>query len=515
MRKHATSGAPSDPLHWLEQVAHLVRNARSASFMLERVLQLLGESLGAFSSAVVLPGDTSKRPQSSSWGAHQAQIVQVGQELLDGLEAHSTATARHTVFPGPTGAAADGMLLSVPLHGLQQALGVLVVFFQAQSALEVETVLAFLELTGVYLGLSLQTTGLQERLKARPDASDAGGVGTAMTHDPDRIIGHSAGVRTIMQEIQQAARSRSTILLRGESGTGKELVARALHKCSERHDQAFVKLNCAALPESLLESELFGHERGAFTGALKTRRGRFEMADKGTLFLDEIGDISLATQVKLLRVLQERAFERVGGNRSITVDVRIIAATNVDLEEAVRARRFREDLYYRLHVVPIVLPPLRERKEDIPLLVGHFLQRFNAENHKALKISSAAMDLIVGYDWPGNVRELENCVERMVVMARREIIAPEDVPVSVNRAMQPLQVPLQPFASRLPSLPEAVAATLPKAVADIERERLLEALRRSGGVQTRAATLLGITPRQLGYKLKKYHITPKMVLGQP
>ena len=239
-------------------------------------------------------------------------------------------------------------------------------------------------------------------------------------------------MRAIMQEIAQAARSRSTVLLRGESGTGKELVARALHRFSERSQQPFVKLNCAALPESLLESELFGHERGAFTGAVKTRRGRFELADHGTLFLDEIGDISLATQIKLLRVLQERRLSALGGSRSLTVDVRIIAASNADLEEAVRTRRFREDLYYRLHVVPIVLPPLRERREDIPLLVGHFLQRFNAENRKALKISSPAMDLLVGYDWPGNVRELENCIERMVVMARREVIAPEDVPLPIS-----------------------------------------------------------------------------------
>jgi Nif-specific regulatory protein len=330
-------------------------------------------------------------------------------------------------------------------------------------------------------------------------------MNASISYDPDRIIGHSARIRSIMQEIEQAARSRSTVLLRGESGTGKELVARALHRYSERQQQPFVKLNCAALPESLLESELFGHERGAFTGAVKTRRGRFELADRGTLFLDEIGDISLATQVKLLRVLQERTFERVGGSRSLSVDVRIIAATNTDLEEAVRERRFREDLYYRLHVVPIVLPPLRERTEDIPLLVGHFLQRFNAENRKALKISSAAMDLIVSYPWPGNVRELENCIERMVVMARREIIAPEDVPLPVSLHT--------PMPSPRILTPEPSNSTLPKAVADIERERLLEALRRSGGVQTRAAALLGITPRQLGYKLKKYHITPKMVLS--
>jgi Nif-specific regulatory protein len=364
----------------------------------------------------------------------------------------------------------------------------------------------FLNSASTYLGLYWQTTGLQERLKTHSEALPAVTAGFPGGYDPDQIVGHSQRMKEIMHEIQQVANSRSTVLLRGESGTGKELGARALHKLSPRRQQSFVKLNCAALPETLLESELFGHERGAFTGAVKTRRGRFELADKGTLFLDEIGDMSLAMQVKLLRVLQERTFERVGGHRPISVDVRIIAATNADLEDAVRAKRFREDLYYRLHVVPIVLPPLRERKEDIPLLVGHFLARFNAENRKKLKISSAAMDVIVEYNWPGNVRELENSIERMVVMARHEVIAPEDVPLQGNLYASTITPTVMPR-------PEPSASTLPKAVADIERERLVEALRRSGGVQTRAATLLGITPRQLGYKLKKYRITPKMMLG--
>ncbi len=506
MRKQAVSDAADSPMECLEQVAHLVQSTRSPALLVERVLQLLGDALEAMAGAVVLAGDTGRRPQEWSWGTYRQQMVQVGRELVEGLEAHSAATARSTGLPGTTRETGpEGVLLSVPLRGLQQALGVLVFFCSGRPTAALETVLACLDLTSIYVGLYLQTSGLQERLKAFPDSAEAPGVGAALNYDPDRIIGHSLCMRAIMQEIAQAAPSRSTVLLRGESGTGKELVARALHRLSDRSQQPFVKLNCAALPESLLESELFGHERGAFTGAVKTRRGRFELADHGTLFLDEIGDISLATQIKLLRVLQERTFERVGGSRSLTVDVRIIAATNADLEEAVRTRHFREDLYYRLHVVPIVLPPLRERREDIPLLVGHFLQRYNAENHKALKISSAAMELIVGYEWPGNVRELENCIERMVVMARREIIAPEDVPLPINIHL--------PTAPPRVLFPESTASTLPKAVADIERERLLEALRRSGGVQTRAATLLGITPRQLGYKLKKYHITPKMVLG--
>jgi Nif-specific regulatory protein len=349
---------------------------------------------------------------------------------------------------------------------------------------------------------------LQERLKALPEPAAAVRNVLSLGYDPDRIIGDSHAMRMAMEQLQQAAQSRSTVLLRGESGTGKELGARALHKLCERRNQAFVKLNCAALPESLLESELFGHERGAFTGAIRTRRGRFEMADKGTLFLDEIGDLSPATQVKMLRVLQERTFERVGGSRPIEVDVRIIAATHVDLEESVRRGQFREDLYYRLHVVPIVLPPLRERQADIPQLVGYFLQRFNSENRKSLKISSAAMDLIVSYEWPGNVRELENCVERMVVMARRDVIAPEDVPVPIH-VTRPAMTS-SPMSFSLSMSPPA--SSLPGAVADIEQQRLVEALQRSGGVQTRAASLLGITPRQLGYRLKKYQIDPKQIL---
>ena len=495
----------SSALQQLAQAAALIHTARSPALALERILQFLGETLGAQGGAIVLMEETPRRLRGCSWGAFQQQIIQVGQELMDGMEAQGSATARHTRLGdsaerrGP-----EGVVLSAPLHGVQQVLGVIVLFCPPQPPEGLEIALALLNTMGSTLGLYLQTTALQERLKALHEPMTMTGLGAQTPYDPDRIIGESPSIKAVLHQVQQAANSRSTVLLRGESGTGKELAARALHRLSPRSHQPFVKLNCAALPESLLESELFGHERGAFTGAVKMRRGRFEMAHRGTLFLDEIGDVSPATQVKLLRVLQERTFERVGGGRPISVDVRIIAATNANLEEAVRARRFREDLYYRLHVVPIVLPPLRERKEDIPLLLGHFLQRFNGENHKRLKISSAAMDLIVGYDWPGNVRELENCVERMVVMAQRDIIAPEEVPlpVSIHRPAAFVSLPLA----------GAEAATLPREIADIERERLIEALQRCGGVQARAATLLGITPRQLGYRLRKYRIDPHSVL---
>jgi Nif-specific regulatory protein len=506
MQQDAGSRAAHHPIQQLEQVAHLLSSARNPALILERTLQLLGETLGAHGGAIILTEAAPKRLRGCSWGECQRQIIQVGQELADGLDAQGTATARHTALPGIRGGAApEGVVLSAPLHGVQQVLGVMVLFCPPEPGLEMEAALACLNTAGISLGLYLQTTGLQERLKALDAPGAVVGSGGSAPYDPDRIIGESLPMRVVLQQVQQAANSRSTVLLRGESGTGKELIARALHKWSTRSQQPFVKLNCAALPESLLESELFGHERGAFTGAIHMRRGRFEMAHKGTLFLDEIGDISLATQVKLLRVLQERTFERVGGNRSLTVDVRIIAATNADLEAAVRARRFREDLYYRLHVVPIVLPPLRERKEDIPLLVGHFLQRFNTENHKNLKISSAAMDLIVGYDWPGNVRELENCIERMVVMARRDVVAPEEVPLPVSLHGPRAASVVSPSRPDLPSLP--------KTIAELERERLIEALQRCGGVQTRAAAFLGLTPRQLGYKMKKYRIDLRSVLS--
>lgn len=315
------------------------------------------------------------------------------------------------------------------------------------------------------------------------------------------IVFQSEKMREVLDAAWRVSQSKATVLLRGESGTGKELIARAIHYHSKRCDKPFISVNCAAIPDTLIESDLFGHEKGAFTGATQAKRGRFEMADGGTLFLDEIGDIPLSTQVKFLRVLQEKRFERVGGGKSITVDVRIIAATNQDLEEAVRKGDFREDLYYRLNVVPIRIPPLRERKEDIPPLVGHFLQVFNEENGREVKISNEALDTLLMHAWPGNVRELENCVERMIVMAKNEIIMAEDVPVHIGTDLM-CNKPAG-TSSHKPM------ETLDKTVEEIEKDKILEALKRCGFVQARAARQLGITPRQIGYKMKKYGIGEK------
>ena len=303
------------------------------------------------------------------------------------------------------------------------------------------------------------------------------------------IIGESGRMQEVLSLVRRVAESDATVLIQGESGTGKELIAKAIHYASPRAGAPLVSVNCAALPETLLESELFGHEKGAFTGAVSSRKGRFERADGGSLFLDEIGDLPLHLQVKLLRVLQEREFERVGSSRPIAINVRLLAATHRDLEALVRAGRFRDDLYYRINVVTISLPPLRERREDIPLLLDRFVEKFASQNGKRINgVTREAREALLRYDYPGNVRELENLVERAVVLTRDEVIGLEDLPLSVKETER--------VVSDGPSLPAVVEG--------LERRMIREALTRADGVQTRAAEMLGISERVLRYKLKKY-----------
>ena len=339
----------------------------------------------------------------------------------------------------------------------------------------------------------------------------------------DNVIGVSKRMQEVFAEVHQAGPSRSTVLLRGESGTGKEVIARALHTLSPRKDGPFIKVNCAALSESLLESELFGHEKGSFTGAVGERKGRFEMADKATLFLDEIGDISPAFQAKLLRVLQEREFERVGGTRSIKVDVRLVCATNRNLEKMVAAGEFRSDLYYRINVVSLFLPPLRERREDIPPLIAYFIERFNKENARDLRVTPEALKVLTNCYWPGNVRELENCIERTATMSRGDMISEVHFPCHTNRCLTqslhhadkddavaavsrqgPVEIslPIPEIPHRPPAPERQFGETMPEG----ERERLIWAMEHSGWVQAKAARLLNITPRQMGYALQKFDI---------
>ena len=315
------------------------------------------------------------------------------------------------------------------------------------------------------------------------------------------IIGHSKPMQEVFSVIDKISSSNVTALLLGESGTGKELVAKAIHDGGRRKDNAFIKVNCAALPETLLESELFGHERGSFTGAHASRPGRFELADEGTIFLDEIGEMPLSVQAKMLRVLQEKQFERIGGSKTFTVDVRIVAATNVSLEQAVANGEFRADLYYRLNVVPIVLPPLRDRKEDIPLLFSHFLGQSNERNGRKIKITSELLDFLIGYSWPGNVREMQNLVERMVILAEEDRLGLGDLPSSLF-AMERLKSEKNRESDSNTKVRQPVYTR--KSLQDIERTEIEAALRRNGWVQVRAANELGLTERQIGYRIKKY-----------
>ena len=308
----------------------------------------------------------------------------------------------------------------------------------------------------------------------------------------DQIIYRSAVMNEAVNLAGRVAPSRATVLIQGESGTGKELFARLIHTLSPRAGRPLVTVNCAALPETLLESELFGHEKGAFTGAARMRIGRFEEADGGSLFLDEIGELSQAVQVKLLRFLQEREFQRIGGNRTLNSDVRIISATNRDLERSVTEGTFREDLYYRLNVVSITIPPLRARKEDVPPLVDHFLKRCAAENGKDMEeISREAQDVLVKYDYPGNVRELENIIERAVVISRGPIVSMEDLPFAPPRD-----------GSREQDIPRG--GGLKESLESLEYRMIRDAMEETGHHQTKAAELLGISERMLRYKLKKY-----------
>lgn len=306
------------------------------------------------------------------------------------------------------------------------------------------------------------------------------------------MIGNSAKMKNIIETIEQVAPTRTTVLITGESGTGKELVAQAIHQCSGRTGK-FVPVHCSALPDNLIESELFGHERGAFTGAVEMRKGRFELAEGGTIFLDEIGEIPLHIQVKLLRVLESRSFERIGGSETIVTDARVVAATNRDLKKMVEEGTFREDLFYRLDVVSLEIPPLRERKEDIPLLVKHYLDVFNKENSKDIGITETAMASLCAYAWPGNIRELRNCVERMVVLCRGKMIELENVPVDVREGVTP-------------GIAKTVLAQ-PSCDLECNEKMLIErALNECKGNRTKAAEKLGISRRTLHRKLHTYNL---------
>ncbi|HTP28869.1 MAG TPA: sigma-54 dependent transcriptional regulator [Anaeromyxobacteraceae bacterium] len=343
--------------------------------------------------------------------------------------------------------------------------------------LDANAVLVVLEKALEKLRLQRDTVNLRERVRER--------------YRFHNIVGDAPELQAVYEVVKRAAPTRATVLILGESGTGKELIAQALHEESPRATQPFIKVNCAALSETLLESELFGHEKGSFTGAIGRKEGRFELADGGTLFLDEIGDISPSLQIKLLRVLQQKEFERVGGTQTLKVDVRMVAATNRDLAAEVKAGKFREDLYYRLNVVAVTLPPLRQRKGDIPALVSHFVERYSKAYAKEVRgLAPGTLNALLSHDWPGNVRELENVVERAVVLCKASELTADDLPPSL-RGPRPRE--------------RAPGALIPGATLyDIEREAILRTLEMVGGSTSRAAEILGISVRKIQYRLKEY-----------
>jgi len=376
-------------------------------------------------------------------------------------------------------------LVAVPVSDRGRCVGVLCAYFRHRDPGGFSERLGVLDVVAGLIGKALRG---DENAEGPPAGERATGAATQFEYA--NMIGDSAVMRQIYEQVSQVARTNATALLRGESGTGKELVARAIHQNSPRAAQPFIKVNCAALPESLFESELFGHERGAFTGAHARKKGRFELAQGGTLFLDEIGELPLTTQAKLLRVLQFREFERLGGTETLHTDVRIVAATNVDIERAVASGAFREDLYYRINIFTITLPPLRDRPADIPALAEYFMRKLGAEHSRKIgRISSAAMELLCRQQFPGNVRELENVIERAVVVCKGSVIQETDLPEAFRVAASGKQ--------RL---------TLSEAVDRLERQMIEEALEAESGSLVAAARALGITERVVRYKIRKLGI---------
>ena len=476
---------------------------------LNRVLELLEDNHGTVSGTVTLLDDTGElRIEAAAgipWQAQRRAKFKVG----EGVTGRVVESGRPVVVPRVSqepmfldrtdvwkGSGLDELsFVSIPIPVDGRTRGSLGVSFAFHKDRKFDAEQEFLGVVASMIGQSVRVHTLVETERKRLlTENDQLRQELRERYEFRNIIGNSRQMRDVYQAIAQVAGSPTTVMIRGESGTGKEMVAHAIHYNSPRAEGPFVKVNCGALPDTLIESELFGYEPGAFTDARERKKGRFELADGGTLFLDEIGELSPATQVKLLRALQEKEFERLGGVTPISVDVRLITATNRDLENAMRQGKFREDLYYRLNVFSIFMPALRERKPDILLLADHFVEKYSSALGKRVRrISTPAIDMLMAYHWPGNVRELENCIERAVLVCQGAVIHGHDLPPTLQTA----QVS--------DTLPEASLDTL---VGNYEKDLILDSLKTARGNQAEAARLLQTTTRIVGYKLRKYGIDP-------
>ena len=402
----------------------------------------------------------------------------------------------------------DGPFIGAPIRVDRSVVGVLAVQPSERAFLSerARLVAMIANLIARSVALALKVKGVQRNLTEERDRLQRT---LRENFGFEQIVGHTPPMRHLFEQVRLVAKWDTTVLIRGESGTGKELIANAIHYNSSRREYPFVKLNCAVLADSLLESELFGHEKGAFTGAVSQRKGRFEQASGGTLFLDEIGEISASFQAKLLRVIQEGEFERVGGTRTITVDVRVLTATHRDLERNVDEGRFREDLYYRLNVMPIFVPALRERMADLPELAHSLLTRLAAKQQRTLRITDSAIRVLMHHDWPGNVRELENCLERAAIMSETGVLDSDVVQPAGRSFAAPARVDDHPPGNGAPARPQP-HTTVP-IDQDDERERVVAALEQVGWVQAKAARLLGMTPRQIAYRIQTYNIKMRKI----
>jgi Nif-specific regulatory protein len=501
---------PPSNLSALLEISRALSRTLDRTSAVARVVELLEDDFGTLAATVALadPDSRELRIESAS-GLARDSARRARFRPGEGITGRVFDSGRPVVIPDasqePLFLDRSGLLAAarkrrrevafvcVPIPGEKKMAGVLGAAFPRDPHRDWEEVAAVLEVAAAMLGQTLRVHGRVEAERKRLQAENRLlKEELRERYELRNLVGNSAPMRQVYELVAQAAPTSATVLLRGESGTGKELVAHAIHYGSPRSARPFVRVSCAALPESLVESELFGHEAGAFTGARGRRPGRFELADGGTLFLDEVGEIPPAVQVKLLRVLQEREFERVGGTEPVRVDVRLIAATNKDLEAAMRAGTFREDLFYRLDVFSIFVPPLRERRTDIPLLADHFVEKLAREHRRDVRrIATTAIDVLMSYHWPGNVRELANCIERAVLVCEGGVIHAHHLPPTLQTA--------------------EVSGTLPQtsleaALGTFEKDLLLDAVKIARGNRARAARLLQTTERILSYRLKRHGI---------
>jgi Nif-specific regulatory protein len=491
--------------------ALLNKNHRDLKNNLSRVIELLTSYLNADRAILTILNRTSSQLMiEHSYGLSEEEqsrgTYKIGEGIIGKVVETNTAIiipkiSEHPGFLNKTGAPAriddrDVSFVCVPIREESDVIGTLSIhkaYNQHMTFAEDERLLS---IVGSMIAQTVRTRQeyieeiehlKEENLKLHVELKER-------IH-PSNMIGKSGKVQAIFDLIDLVAPTTATVVIRGESGVGKELIANAIHYYSPRKNKPFVKVNCAALPESLIETELFGHEKGAFTGATALRKGRFETAEGGSIFLDEIGDLPASTQVKLLRILQSREFERIGSTTPIAADVRIICATNRNLEELIERNLFREDLYYRINVFPVFVPPLRERRNDIPGLIDHFIAKFNKTHNKKIKrISSSAIDMLMVYHWPGNIRELENCIERASILSTDNVIRSNNLPPTLQTAV---------------SSHTKVSGTLEAVLGGVEKQMLIETLLATKGNLSKAAGVLGITERIIGLRIKKYDIDQK------